>query len=67
MELSVWIERENNRLQLDFSGTTVRELLEQLKINPETVLVVRENQVITESEILQHKNHLEILSVISGG
>ncbi len=67
MEISLWIERENLQKKINFFGTNVKQLLELLKINPETVLVVRNNEVITETEKLNHRDHVDLISVISGG
>ncbi|MBI2146651.1 MoaD/ThiS family protein, partial [Candidatus Woesearchaeota archaeon] len=67
MELTVWNERERTTLNLNFTGNTVQELLQHLKVNPETILVVRNQEVITEKEILREKDALKLLSVISGG
>ena len=67
MEITIFNERKKSTEKVHFSGTTVQELLHQLKINAETVLVTRNNEVLTEEEIVQEKDTLEILSVISGG
>ncbi len=67
MNITVWNERERSTLKVDFTGTTVQELLRHLAINPETILVVRNQQVITGTETLREQDRLELLSVISGG
>lgn len=67
MELTVFNERDNSTQKVNFSGRTVGELLKQLKINPEVVIVTRNDEVITESEKLSDKDRLELLSVVSGG
>jgi len=67
MELTIFRELEQSTEKISFSGEKVKELLEQLKINSETVLVIRNNEVITEEEILHDNDKLEILSVVSGG
>ena len=67
MEITVYKERENTTTTVLFSGKTILELLHQLKINPETVLVVRKSEVITEKETVEDKDRIDILSVISGG
>ncbi len=67
MEIEIFFEKTQKRDKISFSGKTVRDILAQLKINPETVLVVRANEVITEDERLADKDKLDILSVISGG
>ncbi len=67
MELTVFHERENITQTIQSAGKTVQDLLQQLNINCETVIVVRNNEVITESEVLQNNDKLMLLSVISGG
>lgn len=67
MELNIFNEKDNSRKKITFTGVTVKDLLQQLKINTETVLIVRNTEVLTEEEILQDKDAVEILSVISGG
>ncbi|MFC1723760.1 MoaD/ThiS family protein [Nanoarchaeota archaeon] len=49
-----------------FSGS-VRSLLSDLKINSETVLITKNQTVVTEDEILKDTDEVKILSVISGG
>ena len=67
MEIIIRNEKDNATEKISFSGSTVEELLHHLKINPETVLVVRNSEVIIENEALNDKDDIEILSVISGG
>ena len=67
MELVIKREREQSREKISFSGKTVKELLLKLKLNPETVLVVRKEEVLTEDELVKNKDEIEILSVVSGG
>ncbi|MBU0456513.1 MAG: MoaD/ThiS family protein [Nanoarchaeota archaeon] len=67
MELKIFDEREQTTKTIQFRKKTVKELLLQLDINPETVIVTKDNEVITEEELLKDKDRLEILSVISGG
>jgi sulfur carrier protein ThiS len=67
MNITVEFERENTTKTVEFTGTTVKEFLSQLNVNEQTVLVVRNNQVITSDISLQEKDFLRLLSVISGG
>jgi sulfur carrier protein len=67
MEVKVFNEKEQTTEQVNFAGNLVKELLQHLKINPETVLVIKNNEVVTEDEPLQQSDSLELLSVISGG
>lgn len=48
-------------------GAVVAEALKKSKINPETVLVRRKDEIILETEKLKDKDNLELLSVVSGG
>lgn len=45
----------------------VRDLLGTLKIVPDTVLVIRGDELITEDEPLKDDDAIEIRPVISGG
>lgn len=67
MEITVIKERERTTRKVRFNGKTIREFLTKLKINPEVVLVVRKNEVLTEEEILHDKDVIELMSVVSGG
>lgn len=67
MNIIVANEREKTVTKIVFSGVTVADLLQQLHLNLEAFLVVRNNVVITEDEALHEEDTLELLSVISGG
>lgn len=67
MDITIFNEKEQTAEKISFSGQTVKELLSHLEINPETVLVVKNSEVITEKEILSDQDKLELLSVVSGG
>jgi sulfur carrier protein len=45
----------------------VREVLKELKLLPESVLVVRGDDLVTEDELLKDEDRIEIRPVISGG
>ncbi|MBI2143354.1 MoaD/ThiS family protein [Candidatus Woesearchaeota archaeon] len=64
--MKVFIERENVRKKIKFRGT-VAKLLQQLRLNPATVLVAKNNGLVAEDESLTDKDDVKILSVISGG
>ncbi|MFA6461521.1 MAG: MoaD/ThiS family protein [Candidatus Woesearchaeota archaeon] len=67
MEITVKIEKDNSTKKINFSGKTVAELLIQLKINSEVSIVTRNNEILTEEELIKPKDKIEILSVVSGG
>ncbi len=64
--MRVFIEKENKEVNDAFSGSA-GELLKKLKINPETVLIVKNNELITADEDISDWDHIKILSVVSGG
>ncbi|HSG05966.1 MAG TPA: MoaD/ThiS family protein [Nitrospiria bacterium] len=54
--------------ETEVSGAkTVRQLLRKLDLIPEAVLVIRNNELVTEDEKLREDDLIEIRSVISGG
>lgn len=67
MYIEIYNEREQTTEKINFTGTKVKDLLNQLKLNPESFLVVRNSEVITEEDVLQDQDKIELLSVISGG
>lgn len=44
-----------------------RKLLEQLSILPETVVVTKNEEIVTEDEMLEVGDEVELIRVISGG
>ena len=47
--------------------STVRQLLENLAILPESVLVIRESELLLSTDRLEDADEIEIRPVISGG
>ena len=68
MKLKVFYDRENKEktIVLD-DNLTVKDLLARLNINPVTVIVSKNNELILEDEKLNDKDDIKIISVISGG
>ena len=68
INVSIFIDKENKNTKLELnSKSIVSDLLKELKINPVTVIVSRNNELILEDEELNNDDELKILSVISGG
>lgn len=65
--MKIYLERENKNLNLRIKEISVDSLLEQLKINKSTVLVVRNDELVAGSIKLKDKDNIRILSVVSGG
>jgi len=66
--MKIYIEKQNKLLELkaDKARNGTR-LLEELSINPDTVILVKNNEVILPEEDLSEADDIKILSVISGG
>jgi len=68
IKIDVYLDRENKNVNLGLDDNSiVADLLKKLDINPVTVIVSRNNELILEDERLNDKDELKILSVISGG
>ncbi len=63
--MKVFIEREDKEIKI--KAGTVKELLQKLKINPVTVIVAKNNELVTDDAKLTEKDEVKIISVISGG
>ena len=58
----------NPRRELEVAGRRrVRELLKELDILPETVLVIRGDEMITTDTVVGDEDVIELRPVISGG
>lgn len=64
--MKVYIEKQNKTINIKFNGT-VKMLITKLKLNIETVLVVKNNELVSEDEGLKDSDMVSVLSVISGG
>jgi len=64
--MKIFVEKQNKEIEQKFNGTA-EELLASLGINPETVLIVKNNELITLDETISDSDKIKILSVISGG
>lgn len=65
--MKVYLEKEQKELELTFKGKTVKELLKQINVNSETVIIVRDNEVLTLDNSITNEDDIKLLSVISGG
>ncbi len=48
-------------------GYTLNSCLEKIGINPVTILATRQDELITEDEILREGEVIKLIAVISGG
>jgi len=62
------IIRNPVRREIQITGQRrVDKLLEELNFNPEQVLVIRDNELLTRDIIVNEDDTIEILRAISGG
>jgi sulfur carrier protein len=68
MIVKVYVERENKEKIIKINkGNSVKQVLEHLKINPTTVIVSKNNEIVVEDEEVKDGDFLNVISVISGG
>ncbi len=63
--MKVYIERNSQTKNL--KAKNVSDLLNKLSLNPGTVLVIKNNALVTEQEKLKNTDEIRIISVVSGG
>ena len=65
MKIHIFIERTSENKIVN--AKNIPGLLKQLKVAPNTVLLVRDDKLITEDAKLKDGDKIKVLSVISGG
>jgi sulfur carrier protein ThiS len=64
----VLVKLRNPDREVELAGDrTVRDVLAELAIDPDTVLVIRERELLTRDERVSANDRLEVRPVISGG
>jgi sulfur carrier protein len=64
----VKVTLRNPDRELDVAGDrSVRDVLAELGVNPDTVLVIRRGELVTRETRLDDADELEVRPVISGG
>lgn len=64
--MQVYTESNDTTKQMQFTGS-VKALLVKLNINPVTVIVIKNDTLVTLDEKLAAKDNVRILEVVSGG
>lgn len=73
MELTLRIEEEGSGRNTEETvttepGTEIREVLRENEINPQTVLVEQDGEIVTHRDTIdENDTELTVLDVISGG
>jgi sulfur carrier protein ThiS len=66
MIVSLKYQGKSRKMELS-SKAKVSDLLKEAEINPETVLIRRSGEIIPETEVLNNKDKLEAIRIISEG
>ena len=68
MQINVFYDRENKEKTIELDeNSSVKDLLTKMNINPVTVIVSKDDNIILENEKLNDKDKIKLISVISGG
>ena len=68
--MKIYIEKDDRSEDIKLKKSEKingKTLLEKLKINLSSVILIRNNEVVLEDEIFEDKDDVKILSVVSGG
>ena len=49
------------------AGSTVRHIIQQADLNPESILAVRNGKLINEATLTQDGDVIKLVTVVSGG
>ena len=68
MQINVFYDREKEEKNIELDeDSSIKDLLAKMNINPVTVIVSKDNNIITEDEKVNDKDKIKLISVISGG
>jgi sulfur carrier protein ThiS len=64
--MNVYIERSNKQHTIAFRGTG-EELCKQMQVNPQTVLILKDGELVTEDVDVSDAEEVKLITVVSGG
>lgn len=68
MKINVFYNREDKEKTIELDdNSSVKDLLNKMKINPVTVIVSKDDNIVSEEEQIKDNDNIKIISVISGG
>ncbi len=53
--------------EMETKARRIRELMEELSINPETVVVRKNGEIVLDEEEIEEGDEIDFLRVVSGG
>jgi len=63
--MKIFLEKEQKHVEV--KGNTVSEILANLEINPTTVIVSKNGNLVIGEEKITSKDNITIFTVVSGG
>ena len=64
--MKVFIQDKNKEFSISFSGS-IKDLLKELDINPQSVFIVKNDQIAGLDEDVGSSDHIKVLEVFMGG
>ena len=66
--MKIFIERENKSRNIEIDNPiSIKLLLKKLDISSESVILIKNNDIVLEDELITNDDELKLLSVVSGG
>jgi sulfur carrier protein ThiS len=65
-DMKIFLSTKNKKIER-CGPRTVKQLLRELDIVPDTVLIIRNHELLLESDTLEDSDEIEIRNVVSGG
>ena len=66
--MELYIEREDTTRHLHVEQPTpIKQILKQFNISSSSVILVRNGDICLEDELVEDRDHIKLLSVVSGG
>ena len=66
MKVNVKILGKQRKVELK-GETDISGLLKKMKVNPETVIVKRRDEILLEDEKIRNNDKIELIKIVSGG
>jgi len=65
--MKVYIEKDGSSVDVKKKKISGKDLLQFLKVNPSSVILVKNDEVVLDDELFSEDDDIKILSVVSGG
>ena len=66
MKVTIQFLKKEREIEMK-EGSTIADALKKIEINPETVIVNRGGEIVTDSEKLKSGEKIEAIRIVSGG